>query len=117
MTSTLDDTTAAERVHSSLPGRSFQVAAFAEAVSWIGLLIGMFFKWIVQSGDLGVRIFGPIHGTIFVLYVVSLVAVSRAHRWTAKESVLGLISSVPPLMTVWFERRAERRGALARHTA
>jgi len=114
MTSTLDDTTAAERVTTSLPARAFKVAAFAEAVSWIGLLIGMFFKWIVQSGDLGVRIFGPIHGTIFLLYVISLVAVSVAHKWTPKESLLGLISSVPPLMTVWFERRAEHRGALVR---
>jgi len=114
MVTTLDDRTAAERATTSVPARAFRIAAFAEAVSWIGLLIGMFFKWIVQSGDLGVRVFGPIHGTIFLLYVVSLCAVSVKHKWSPKDSLLGLVSSIPPLMTVWFERRAEHRGLLVR---
>ena len=114
MVTTLDEQAAAPSVATSPFGRAFKIAAFAEGVSWIGLLIGMFFKWVVQSGDVGVRVFGPIHGTIFILYVVSLIAVSMAHKWTPKESLLGLVSSIPPLMTVWFERRAERRGALVR---
>ncbi|WP_446663527.1 DUF3817 domain-containing protein [Flexivirga sp. B27] len=117
MVSTLDDEAAAASVTSSKPALAFKIAAFAEAVSWIGLLIGMFFKWIVQSGDVGVRVFGPIHGTIFILYVISLLWVSTSHKWSAKDTLLGLFSSIPPLMTVWFERRAERRGALVRHTA
>lgn len=116
MVTTLDENAAAASVTTSKPALAFKIAAFAEAVSWIGLLIGMFFKWILQTGDLGVRIFGPIHGTIFLLYVVSLIAVSMAHKWSPKETVLGLFSSIPPLMTVWFERRAERRGALVRRS-
>lgn len=114
MSTTLEKNTAATGVTTSKAALAFKIAAFAEAVSWLGLLIGMFFKWIVQSGDVGVRVFGPIHGTIFVLYVISLIAVSVTHKWTPKESLLGLFSSIPPLMTVWFERRAERRGALVR---
>ncbi len=114
MVTTLDENAAAASVTTSKPALFFKIAAFAEAVSWIGLLIGMFFKWVVQSGDFGVKLFGPIHGTIFILYVVSLITVSVTHKWTAKESLLGLVSSIPPLMTVWFERRAERRGRLVR---
>lgn len=117
MVTTLDENAAAASVTTSKPALAFKITAFAEAVSWIGLLIGMFFKWVVQSGDFGVRLFGPIHGTVFILYVVSLIWVSVSHKWTTKESLLGLVSSIPPLMTVWFERRAERRGALVRHTA
>lgn len=114
MVTTLDENAAATSVTTSKAALAFKITAFAEAVSWICLLIGMFFKWVVQSGDVGVRVFGPIHGTIFLLYVISLIAVSVTHKWTAKESLLGLVSSIPPLMTVWFERRAERRGALVR---
>ena len=33
----------------------------------------------------------------------------RIVRWL----LLGLVSAVPPFMTVWFDRYAERRGALA----
>lgn len=114
MVTTLDENAATASVTTSKAALAFKIAAFAEAVSWIGLLIGMFFKWVVQFGDFGVRLFGPIHGTIFILYVISLIAVSVTHKWTTKETFLGLFSSIPPLMTVWFERRAERRGALAR---
>lgn len=43
----------------------FRAVAIAEAVSWVGLLIGMFFKYVVVGDDIGVTIFGPIHGAIF----------------------------------------------------
>lgn len=112
MTTTADERTTT-RTAGGAASLAFKITSFAEALSWIGLLIGMFFKWIVQSGDVGVRVFGPIHGTIFVLYVISLIWVSVARKWPAKEALLGLVSSVPPLMTLWFERRAARRGLLA----
>ncbi len=93
--------------------KAFKVVAIAEAFSWAGLLVGMFFKWIVQSTELGVRIFGPIHGGIFVAYVVSCFWAASVHKWSVKHLVLGLVSSIPPFMTVWFERFAERHGLLA----
>ena len=66
MVTTLDENAAAASVTASKPALAFKITAFAEAVSWIGLLVGMFFKWVLQTGDVGVRIFGPIHGTIFI---------------------------------------------------
>lgn len=94
----------------------FKIAAIAEAFSWVGLLIGMFFKWIVKSTEMGVKVFGPIHGGIFVLYVISCFWVASAHKWSPKSLVLGLVSSVPPLMTLWFEKHAERDGLLREPT-
>ena len=32
---------------------AFRVVAFAEAVSWLGLLVGMFFKYVVDAGEAG----------------------------------------------------------------
>ena len=89
--------------------RLFRAAAFAEAVSWTGLLIGMVFKYLVVKDPIGVKIFGPIHGICFVLYVIS-VLLNRPHTgWTAKNTVLGLLASIPPLFTLVFERWAVRR--------
>ncbi len=85
--------------------RWFRIAAFAEAVSWVGLLIGMVFKYLVVENEIGVQVFGPIHGGIFVLYVLAVFAVARLERWKASTLMLGLVSAVPPFMTVWFERR------------
>ncbi|AKU16794.1 membrane protein [Luteipulveratus mongoliensis] len=90
----------------------FRVVAFAEALSWLGLLIGMYFKWIADAGEGGVKAFGPIHGTVFIVYVVVTLWVSRAFRWDARTTVLGLVSSLPPFCTAVFEVWADRRGQL-----
>ncbi|KNX39328.1 hypothetical protein VV01_08925 [Luteipulveratus halotolerans] len=95
-----------------MPRTIFRVVAFAEALSWLGLLIGMYFKWIADAGEGGVKVFGPIHGTIFVAYVLVSLWVSRAYRWDAKTTVLALASAIPPFCTVVFERWAERTGRL-----
>jgi integral membrane protein len=92
--------------------RVFRVAAIAEACSWIGLLIGMAFKYLVVFDDVGVRVFGPIHGALFIAYVVVALLTARVFRWSPTTTVLALLASIPPAATVWFERRAVRRGAL-----
>ena len=92
---------------------AFRVVAVAEALSWLGLLIGMFVKYVPETTELGVKIFGPIHGGIFVAYVVVAVVAARVLRWSAGTTVLALAASVPPLATIWFERRATRTGQLS----
>ena len=62
--------------------RTFRAVAIAEACSWIGLLIGMAFKYLVVFDDVGVRVFGPIHGALFVAYVVVALVTARAFRWS-----------------------------------
>src|SRR3954453_16881624 len=89
-------------------GRSFRLAAVAEACSWAGLLDGMFFKYLVVHDDMGVKVFGPIHGALFVAYVVVSLVVFRPLGWDARTFVLGLLARIPPLCTLWFERWGER---------
>src|SRR3954447_21204920 len=48
---------------------AFRIVAVAEACSWIGLLAGMFVKWVLKASEGGVHVFGPIHGAIFIAYV------------------------------------------------
>jgi integral membrane protein len=89
--------------------RLFRLAALAEAVSWTGLVIGMVFKYLVVENPVGVKIFGPIHGVCFVLYVISVLLNRPAQQWTPKQTLLGLLASIPPLFTLVFERWATRR--------
>ncbi|MFC5140812.1 DUF3817 domain-containing protein [Actinomycetospora rhizophila] len=92
--------------------RTFRVVAIAEACSWIGLLIGMAFKYLVVLDDVGVRVLGPVHGALFVAYVVVALVTARVFRWSAVTTLLALAASIPPAATLWFERRAVRRGEL-----
>jgi integral membrane protein len=92
------------------PRRLFRLVATAEVVSWTLLIIGMVLKYVTETTELGVRVFGGIHGFVFLSYVVVTLAVWVDHRWPAKTGVLALASAVPPWMTLWFERWVERPG-------
>jgi len=94
----------------SSPVGRFRLLALAEAVSWAGLLIGMFFKYVLVNNELGVKVFGPVHGVVFVGYV--LVTLMLAHRWDRRTTIWALVASIPPFGTVVFERWAQRTGKL-----
>ena len=92
--------------------RAFVVVAIAEALSWAGLLAGMYVKYLTDGGDLGVRVFGPLHGGIFVLYLALTVLMAWRHRWSVGTTLVGLACSVPPFATAVFELWAARSGRL-----
>ncbi|MFC6286450.1 DUF3817 domain-containing protein [Nocardioides sp. GCM10027113] len=91
----------------------FRRVAVAEAVTWALLLLGMFLKYVTRTTELGVQVFGMVHGTVFVAYCLVTVLVAVDQRWSRGRLLLGLAAAVPPFLTVWFDRYAERRGALA----
>ena len=94
------------------PRTLFRVIATAEAVSWLGLLIGMFFKWVLRTTAEGVHVFGPIHGTVFLLYLVAVLVAGRRFAWDARTSLLAVVAAFPPFATLVFERWADRRALL-----
>ena len=92
--------------------RAFRAVAIAEAVSWVLLLAGMFVKWVLRTSELGVQLAGPVHGVVFIGYVLVTLLAWRVLRWSPRTALLALVASVPPFATVWFERRAQRNGQL-----
>lgn len=91
----------------------FKAVALLEGVSWLGLLIGMYLKYVADAGERGVQIFGPIHGGVFVAYVVLTLLTARLQRWPWWTLLLGLAASIPPFGTVLFETWAQRSGRLS----
>jgi integral membrane protein len=90
----------------------FRAVAVAEAITWVGLLAGMFVKYVPETSEIGVQVFGPIHGAVFVLYVAITLFTARRLGWSVPTTLLALAASVPPLATVVFERWARRTGRL-----
>ncbi|WP_029434072.1 DUF3817 domain-containing protein [Blastococcus sp. URHD0036] len=90
----------------------FRAVAVAEAITWVGLLTGMYVKYVPETTELGVKVFGPIHGAVFVLYVVVTLLTARRLRWSPGTALLALAASVPPFATVVFEVWARRTGRL-----
>lgn len=91
----------------------FRLIAFAEALSWAGLLIGMYFKYLGSpQTEIGVKIFGPIHGGVFMAFLVAALAVGFTLKWSLATWLLALLGSIVPLGSVIFLIWADRTGRM-----
>ncbi len=96
----------------STPAKRFRLVAIWEAITWLALLIAMFFKWVLGHEE-AIRIPGMVHGIAgFMLFVVVALATAWSLKWDLKTTFLALVSSVPPFGTIVFERWAVRTGRL-----
>lgn len=87
----------------------FRLVALLEAVSWVGLLTGMYFKYLgTPRTEIGVKIFGMAHGLIFVAFVVVAVVAGLAFKWSLVTWALVALASIVPLATVAFVIWADR---------
>jgi integral membrane protein len=93
--------------------RAFRILAVAEAFSWAALLVGMYFKWIAGTTEIGVQVAGPIHGALFVGYGIAALVLWRLQRWPFLVAVSAGVSAVFPFATIVFERWAGKRGYLS----
>ncbi|MEZ5123626.1 MAG: DUF3817 domain-containing protein [Solirubrobacterales bacterium] len=75
--------------------RLLRYVAFAEATTFLALLVAAYFKHDGQ-GATGVSILGPIHGALFLAYVILTLVARETAGWSAKTTVLILIGAVLP---------------------
>lgn len=97
-------------------GRLFAIAAFAEGLTWARLLVGMLLKYGTQTTDVGVWLFGRLHGAAFLFYVVVTLLSAMRLRWPWWAWTLALLAAVPPLVTVPLEMWFRRIGLLGHRT-
>lgn len=95
-------------------GRVYATIAFVEAGTWAGLLVGMYLKYVTRTTELGVQVFGTLHGYAFLTYVAVTIVTAIVLRWRWWIVVLALLAAIPPLMTIPFEIWMRRSGRLAR---
>jgi integral membrane protein len=96
----------------------FRLIALAEAVSWVGLLVGMYFKYLgTPRTEIGVKVFGMAHGLIFIAFVMAGLLVGIAVKWSAGTWLLALLASVVPLCSVIFLIVADKTGRMGQAEA
>jgi integral membrane protein len=106
---------------STLTGRNFagwfRLVALAEAVTWVGLLVGMYFKYLGSPRtEIGVKVFGMAHGLVFIAFVVVALMVGMAYKWTVSTWSLALLASIVPLASVIFLIWVDRTGRVGSET-
>ena len=94
------------------PRTLFRTLAFAEAVTWTLLLLGLVLKYVTGTTELGVRIGGGIHGFVFLCYAAVAAFTWVNQKWSAGTGLLAIVSAVVPYATVPVEKRLDRSGLL-----
>ena len=76
--------------------RNFRYVALAEAVSFLILIVASIVKRTADDADIGVTIMGPIHGALFVLYILFAYSLREPQNWTGKQTGLIMLGAVLP---------------------
>lgn len=73
----------------------FRIVALVEAVSFLALLVATFVKRVVEGPDL-VPVLGPIHGILFLAYVLLTLLVREEQGWTVGQTLIVIVASAIP---------------------
>lgn len=80
-----------------------RLLAFVEGVSFLILLfVTMPLKYAFDIPGPN-KVFGMVHGLLFVLYVLAVVQAKIERDWTIKKTLLALVASVIPFGTFWAD--------------
>lgn len=94
------------------PRLLFRTFAFAELVTWAGLITALILRGAGVT-DVMVGPAGGAHGFVFLAYCVVTVFVWVNQKWRVGTGVLGLVVAVIPFATLPFELAIDKRGLLA----
>jgi integral membrane protein len=83
-------------------------------IAWVvgcGLLalvvVGMPLKYIGDN-DSVVAIVGPLHGFLFIVYLLLTFDLARRARWAFPRMLLVMLSGTIPFLSFWTERKVSR---------
>ena len=89
----------------SLPMTSkFRTVALLEAISYLALLVATFVKRVIEGPDL-VPVLGPIHGILFLAYLLLTLLVREEQGWTVGQTILVLFASAVPFGAIFVNSR------------
>lgn len=85
--------------------QAFRILGWLEGASFLLLLlVAMPVKYMMGNPAL-VKSLGPIHGFLFVGYVLFANFLAGELNWNLKVRILSFATAVLPLGTFWFERK------------
>src|ERR1700710_2112765 len=85
---------------------AFRWVAMTEATSWLILIVATVVKYTTKS-QTAVHVMGPIHGALFVVYVVLALALRTRFAWNARALLIVLVDSIIPGGGFLVARRRE----------
>jgi integral membrane protein len=82
-----------------------RIIAFIEGISFLVLLfITMPMKYMCGISTPN-KIFGMVHGVLFILYVLAVIQSKIEYDWGFKKTALALLASIVPFGTFWADEK------------
>lgn len=72
------------------------------------VLVGMPLKYIGDN-DTVVAVIGPLHGFLYMIYLLLTFDLSRRARWPFTRMIIVMLAGTIPFFSFWAERRVTRR--------
>ena len=80
----------------------YRVAAFVVGVGLLILCLTMVLKYVFDVPQ-AVEVWGPIHGILYIAYVLLAFDLAYKDRWSAKGTILVLLAGVIPVLSFYAE--------------
>ncbi|WP_019807569.1 DUF3817 domain-containing protein [Saccharomonospora halophila] len=90
------------------PLQRFRVAAFVTGVGLLGLVVVMVLRYGFGMEEPS-AVYSPIHGVIYMVYLVVAVDLALKARWTVRGTLGVLLAGCVPLLSFVAERAVTRR--------
>lgn len=94
------------------PRLLFRSVAIAEAITWALLIAGMFLKYVLEVGELGVQIGGFLHGLVFIAFGLTAGFVGVNQHWGPRLTAIAMVTAIVPFVTIPLDRGLEKNGLL-----
>lgn len=84
------------------------MTALAEATSFLALLVATYVKY-GHGQPIGVQVLGPLHGLLFIAYVLLALKLASPLGWSMRTTAMVLVGAVLPfggyVVDRWLARR------------
>lgn len=86
----------------------YRKTALIEGISYLILLfIAMPLKYIFNISE-AVQYFGWIHGLLFIVFVIILLAAAIKYKWSIKRIIIYFIGSVLPFVPFYLDKKLKK---------
>lgn len=83
----------------------FRILAYAEGISFLVILfVTMPLKYMAEMPGPN-KVFGLVHGMLFVLYVLALLQLKNELGWNAKKTLIAFVAAILPFGTFWADKK------------
>ncbi len=90
------------------PLQRFRVAAFVTGLGLLGLVVVMVIRYGLDNPTPS-AVYSPIHGVIYMVYLVVAVDLALKARWSVKGTIGVLLAGCVPFFSFVAERAVTRR--------